>query len=95
MIAREAVLNALRHAEASRVDIYLSVRGHQIGLRVVDDGKGLAKADTSKKTPTGYGVIGMKERAGRMDGTLTVVPAKPRGTEVRLVAPRPRGSTRP
>jgi signal transduction histidine kinase len=69
-IAQEAITNAGRHAEASRI----SVRWHcdDVGaeLSVNDDGRGMASA--AARNLDSYGMLGMRERAGAIGAVLEV-----------------------
>ncbi|TPW14862.1 MAG: ATP-binding region ATPase domain-containing protein [Acidimicrobiaceae bacterium] len=80
-IALEAITNVERHARASYALVeYSTSRGH-VFLRITDDGVGL----NSTSPPTDrYGMVGMRERAARIDATLRVEPAAGGGTIVTL-----------
>ncbi len=85
-VAQEAVANALRHAQATQVDIDFEAVDGRVTLIVRDDGVGMAEGSCS--TVVGHGLLGMKARAAAVGGTLTVQLAPSgRGTEVRLCVP--------
>ncbi len=84
-IALEALTNAQRHANASRIEVTLECRGSDlVELAVSDDGDGLA----SSASP-GIGIRSMHDRARRIGGTLTVASRLPHGTLVRACLPLP------
>jgi len=86
-IGREAVTNAARHAHASRIRMQIEYDPRAIVLNVADDGCGF---EHDKDTPDGgchYGLTSMRERAGEVGGTLTIVSAAGRGTTVTTVVP--------
>ncbi len=84
-VVREAVANALRHAEASTISIRVHApTPNTIQLSVDDNGRGL---DAHGLTP-GFGVRGMAERIKRLNGTFTIE-TPPSGTGVRLSADIP------
>ncbi|AWI53733.1 hypothetical protein DEH84_10015 [Aquabacterium olei] len=83
MIAREAVVNALQHARASSIQIALSGREGLLCLRVTDNGCGLPP-DMAMGRPGHLGLVGMRERALAIHGTLAVVPRPEGGTLVEL-----------
>jgi signal transduction histidine kinase len=88
-IAQEAVANAGRHASPSRVDV--SVRrleaGHEIELRVADDGHGFEGADPlGPEEPGHIGLATMRERAELAGGRLAIDTGTG-GTTVRVRAP--------
>ncbi len=74
-----------RHSGASRVDISLRAEEGVLQLAVEDDGKGFdpERLDESK----GLGVIGMRERASLIGGTLTVGPGAMGGVRIDLRLP--------
>jgi signal transduction histidine kinase len=78
---REGLSNVARHAQASRVDIVVAVdggAGHEILLRITDDGIGPPSADQ----PRGHGLDNMAARAEARGGSFEIGPSSPRGTEV-------------
>ena len=68
-IAQEALGNALRHAEASRIDVRLESRSGRLTLSVTDDGCGF---DPSAVRGQRLGLTSMEERAAELGGALTV-----------------------
>lgn len=87
-IASEALRNAFRHAEASRIEVQLSYGEKSFELRVRDDGKGIDPAFLTDEGPAGhFGLRGMRERAQKIGGTLTVWSAPASGTELVLSVP--------
>ena len=83
---QEALVNVIRHANASRVDARLAVRDGQVELEVTDDGAGLpAGARLEQFERDGHmGLAGMRERILSLGGTVVVGTAPAGG--VRLVA---------
>lgn len=84
-IVREAVVNAIKHADAREIVIRCEVTaGGDNAISIVDDGCGIA----SLNEPEGhYGLTIMSERAARLGGTLLIQRGDPKGTEVRLTFP--------
>jgi signal transduction histidine kinase/streptogramin lyase len=90
-IAGEALRNAFHHAGATQVEVDLRYDERQLGLRVRDDGKGIDPQFLHEEGRAGhYGIPGMRERAKRMEGTLTVWTAPNSGTEIELSIPASR-----
>jgi signal transduction histidine kinase len=86
-IAQEAVVNAGRHAEASRVELSLRSIGTQIELRVADNGHGFdERPPLGQPAPGHLGLASMRERAELMDGELEIE-SSDRGTRVLVRAP--------
>jgi len=85
-IMQEAFTNVLRHAKAGRVQVSLKREGRDVVLEIQDDGIGMAAEAMAK--PMSHGLIGMKERAAQIGGTLSIERgAGNRGTVVRVVLP--------
>ena len=84
-IVQEALTNAARHAQASRIRVLVRVDDTALLVEVEDDGVGLTSTAPSVD---GSGVRGMRERAELAGGSLVVVGASGGGTLVRLVLPQ-------
>lgn len=80
-ITREAVSNALRHGEATRVSIRLLRDRDLRRLVVSDDGKGFDVSATRQQT-AGYGLTSMLERAHALPGELNISSSPGHGTEI-------------
>jgi len=87
-IAQEAVVNAGRHSGASIVELSLRRLGHQVELRVADNGRGFDTGNgvTINSPPGHLGLQSMRERAELMDGRLEIE-SSDRGTRVLVLAP--------
>lgn len=68
-IVQEAVTNALRHAQARRIEIELGSDAHALHIDVRDDGRGLAPG---WQRPGHYGVRGMRDRARTLGGDVAI-----------------------
>src|SRR5215207_1271010 len=83
-IAQEALQNALRHADAERIEVRLEGDGNGgLVLSVADDGRGF---DPARRAVRGrrLGLTSMEERAEELGGTLAIDSAEGEGTRVRL-----------
>ncbi len=80
-IVREAILNAERHSKAKHLNVVASQINGRVTVSVRDDGVGL---DASAARHDSYGLIGMGERAERLDADLTVRSLDEGGTEMRI-----------
>ncbi len=81
-IADEALLNAEKHAQASRISLQLSVVNFQVVLQVEDDGVGF---DQDAGMANGrFGLIGMKERADLIGATLNIASTQGKGTHIQM-----------
>ncbi|MBH0098950.1 sensor histidine kinase [Salinibacterium sp. NSLL150] len=83
-IAQESLTNVVRHAAATAATVRLVIDGDDYVATIADNGVGI---DTDGHT-AGRGLLGMRERAELLGGTLRVAEAKPRGTVVTARIPR-------
>lgn len=82
-IAREAVHNAIAHAEASRIDVVIASEGTELVLIVRDDGRGIDDAVLRGGGRAGHwGLRGMQERARAIGGTAAFASRVEGGTDV-------------
>lgn len=87
-ITEEALSNAARHAGASRVGVTLSFMGDEVVLDIRDDGHGFDPLAVPARTRAGgFGLDGMRARAQRIAGTLTVESEPGHGTAVSARVP--------
>ncbi|PYE14897.1 PAS domain-containing sensor histidine kinase [Paraburkholderia silvatlantica] len=85
-IVQEALTNVARHADASLVEISLKVDGPGCVLRIADDGLG-ATGDPADPASTqrnalrdkSFGLLGIRERAHMLDGTVSIATAPGKG----------------
>lgn len=85
-IAQESVTNARRHARhASRIEVSVAADDTSVRLRVSDDGDSTAGRAVP---PSGYGLLGMAERARLLGGACEAGPNPGRGWTVTAVLPR-------
>lgn len=88
-IAQESLNNAVKHAEASSVNVRLTYNDSEVGVTVKDDGVGFDPDSRSApgEGSRGFGMISMRERARLLGGTLTVESEPGRGTQVQARVP--------
>lgn len=84
-IADEALINIERHAQASQVHLHLTQQDAQLILTIQDDGVGLELSAGENRGR--YGLVGMKERAELLGGTVTITSQPGQGTTVKLTLP--------
>jgi PAS domain S-box-containing protein len=85
---QEALTNVVKHAQASRVGVSLTLGSGLITLMVEDDGLGFdPQATAAIKSFQGFGLMGMKERLELLDGRLQIESSPSQGT--RLIAQIP------
>ena len=86
-VAQEALNNALRHAEAERIELRMESRDGRLIVTVADDGIGFDPEDRALRARR-LGLTSMEERARGLGGTLNVVSRAGEGTTVTLEVPR-------
>ncbi|HXT42246.1 MAG TPA: PAS domain S-box protein [Candidatus Angelobacter sp.] len=91
-IFQETLTNIVRHANATRVKIKLEASRGRLILRVEDNGRGVAARDLSGAKS--LGLLGMRERATMLDGEVTIVGRRGKGTTVGLRIPLARPGER-
>ncbi|GAA4394012.1 histidine kinase [Ornithinibacter aureus] len=84
-LAQESVTNARRHARhATRVCVRVAGEADRVLLTVDDDGS----TGSPHRSPDGYGLVGMRERATLLGGTFAAGPTADRGWRVEANLPR-------
>jgi len=88
-IFQETLTNITRHANATKVRIILTKNTDSLEMRVSDNGKGIEEQEISE--PKSFGIIGMRERAHYLGGTLSIS-GNSSGTTVKVTIPvNPKG----
>jgi signal transduction histidine kinase len=85
-VVQESLTNVVRHAGATSAEVTITRTGDAVVVEVVDDGRGPAGGSPNGSAGSGQGIVGMRERARAMGGTLVAGP-RPEGgfrVEVRL-----------
>jgi PAS domain S-box-containing protein len=83
MVAREAVANALQHAQASLVRVVLEGDAHSLHVAVIDDGIGISLPMASGRAGH-LGMVGMRERCLAIGARCVVAHEPGGGTRVSL-----------
>ncbi|HXJ72068.1 MAG TPA: response regulator, partial [Candidatus Dormibacteraeota bacterium] len=86
-IFQETLTNAARHAQATRVQVRLSLADGWVTLEIRDNGLGIT-AEQQRQTKS-FGLLGMKERANILGGSCTVRGVPGQGTTVEVKLPLP------
>ena len=82
--AQEALTNISKHAQATRVELDLSLAGGVLSLEISDNGRGLNQDDLAKARS--FGIRGLRERAGTVGGWVDLS-STPAGTTLILSVP--------
>lgn len=83
-LVQEAVTNALKHADATEIQVKIEFNNEHAILLVKDDGCGF---NPEEKKENSFGLIGMKERVDLLDGTISVHSKINQGTLVMIKVP--------
>lgn len=95
-IGVEALRNAIRHANAKRIEVEIRYGDHDLRLRIRDDGKGIDPAILSREHAAGHwGLRGMRERAKLIGGTFEVWSQLDTGTEIEFNIPAASAFSKP
>ena len=84
-IAQEALANVIRHAEASEVEVSLSIVDGAAVLEIRDTGKGMSREQIASSRS--LGLLGMRERAELLGGTVSIEARPGEGTIVKATLP--------
>jgi signal transduction histidine kinase len=83
-IIQEALTNTLRHARATRVEVVVTVGSDAVEIDVTDNGRAVPGSDARG---AGLGLVGMRERAALLGGTLEAGPSPNGGYRVHARLP--------
>ena len=86
---RELLINAVKHSQASRINVSLLRTDDSVSITVEDDGNGfdisiLNQHSTKRK---GFGILSIRERLNHIGGKLNIESGKSMGTKAVLIAP--------
>jgi len=87
MVAREAVYNAVQHAQPSEVRIQVCFDDDKIRMRVADDGCGFDPQRALAAEGPHFGLVGMRERTERIGGRFEIRSTPGEGTELLVEVP--------
>jgi signal transduction histidine kinase len=86
-VALEAVTNALKHANPTRIEVQLDFESDHLTLNVRDDGRGFDDQRLPPPSSGHFGLFGMRERADKLQGQLTIQSTPGKGTDIQLTIP--------
>ncbi len=87
LVAREAVINAFRHAQASKIEVEVGYASRNFRVMVRDNGCGIDSQLLRIGREGHWGLPGMRERAEKIGGKLNVLSGVDAGTEMVLSVP--------
>ncbi|WP_053218566.1 sensor histidine kinase [Virgibacillus senegalensis] len=83
-LMQESVQNAVKHSEATLIQVKMEIMQDKVGLVIKDNGKGFEMSDRREKS---FGIIGMKERVEMLDGEIDIYSKINEGTSVIINVP--------
>jgi ligand-binding sensor domain-containing protein/signal transduction histidine kinase len=86
-IGQEALTNAIKHAQASRVELQLAFEPQRLRFSVRDDGRGFDTAAVPSQADGHFGLLGMRERVAQLGGSLALNSRPNEGAEVVIEIP--------
>lgn len=86
-ISQEAITNTVKHSSASCVKIDLNFSDQNIVLEITDNGNGFTPENCAGPNDGHFGILGMVERAKRVDGQVSITSQPGQGTVVRVELP--------
>ncbi len=85
-VVQEGLTNVMRHARATKVRITLEVKQNDLRISIVDNGVGIKRGtETDLRS---IGIVGMRERITRLDGTFNILSERGKGTRLDIVIPK-------
>jgi signal transduction histidine kinase len=85
-VGQEAIVNATKHAKARSIAVDLEFGETEVRLSVTDDGIGFDPRQ-APRSESGFGLVGMRERAAQLHSELVVESRSGGGTRVALTVP--------
>jgi signal transduction histidine kinase len=86
-VVQESLTNVVRHAAATSAEVTVTHLGGGVVVEVTDDGRGLAGGPGNGSAGGGQGIVGMRERARTLGGTLEAGPRPEGGFRVQASLP--------
>ena len=86
-IGQEAINNAVNHGKPSQIWVDVEFEPRSVTLRVADDGCGFDPAQVGQEDELHLGLVGRKERAGQIRGTVSIDSAPGRGAKIVIQVP--------
>jgi PAS domain S-box-containing protein len=93
-VMQEAIANVVKHAAARTVRLTVGYETRRVRLSIVDDGRGFVVDPDLQSYGGHWGLLGMRERASQLRGTLSIHSTPGSGAEIVLLLPYSSGRTR-
>jgi len=86
-IGQEAVANAARHAHSEKIEVRVCYREREVVLEVKDNGRGFDTNEALAIAAGHFGLLGLRERANKLQGRLRIESQPGTGTVVSVTVP--------
>lgn len=86
-IIQEALNNVAKHAQATECKVYLARQPEMLRIVIEDNGIGFDSSAPRSADRRGLGLIGIRERASHLNGTVVIESARGRGTRIVVELP--------
>ena len=83
-LIQESIQNAIKHAEAPKITVFLKLSPEEVTATITDNGKGF---DQKEKSESSFGIIGMYERVDHLGGELQIDSEVGEGTKITITIP--------
>ncbi|MGT2888247.1 sensor histidine kinase [Streptococcus didelphis] len=83
-IAQEFISNTLKHAKASRIEVYLNQSTNEVQLKMIDNGRGF---DMDEVRDLSYGLKNIEDRVDDLAGTINLISQKDKGVSMDIRLP--------
>ena len=84
-IAQESLRNVVRHSDATWAHVRVSLAPDEVAMMIVDNGKGFDQNNAARKN--GLGLLSIRERVRRLDGSVEIMTDPGEGTQVQVSIP--------
>lgn len=85
-VVREALINSLKHAQASLINVTIEAHDDELNLVVIDDGVGFSPESVDDSLHFGLGLL--QERVKQVGGTIRIHSAEGMGTTIEALLPK-------
>jgi signal transduction histidine kinase len=88
-IFQEALINVVRHAEATKITVTLACNNHTFEGKIEDNGRGfdVTSIQANGDNIRGLGLLGMQERVSQCSGSMEIISDQGRGTQIQFLIP--------
>ncbi|MEI6075084.1 MAG: sensor histidine kinase [Verrucomicrobiota bacterium] len=86
-IGQETVANAVRHGHAEKIDVRICYRENEVVIEVKDNGGGFDTTEAMAVASSHFGLLGLRERANKLQGRLKIDSKVGAGTVVSVTVP--------